>query len=193
MTPAVSGSWWSGPFDYRGIACALSRDGSPNGYHMLSIDGAEYETRFIAAKEPQGRKTRIMLDSVFHRAGRELQRDFRLGQMLGSPIPVDALYATEVIVNVFDGGPKTKVDLRIGKAVPIAMMRDARPDPLASELYARNEATKKPWVKAENSSHIWTARLPGGLEPGSHTLTVTVQDEYGRTFAEHAVVEVVRA
>ena len=190
---AVSGSWWSGPFDYRGIACALSRDGSPNGHHVLSIDGTTYETRFVAAKEPQGRKTRIMLDSVFHRSGRELQRDFRLGQMLGSPISVDTLHATEVIVNVFDGGPKTKVALTIGKAAPIAMTRDARPDPLASELFARNEATKKPWVKAENSSHIWTARLPSDLEPGSHTLTVTVQDEYGRAFSERAVVEVVSA
>jgi C terminal of Calcineurin-like phosphoesterase/N terminal of Calcineurin-like phosphoesterase len=190
---AVSGSWWSGPFDYRGIACALSRDGSPNGYHVLSIDGTSYETRFVAAKEPQGRRTRIMLDSVFHRSGRELQRDFRMGQMLGSPISVDTLYATEVIVNVFDGGPKTKVYLTIGKAAPIAMTRDARPDPLAQEVYARNEATKKPWVKAENSSHIWTARLPSNLEPGSQPLTVAVLDEYGRTFAEHTIVEVVCA
>ena len=105
---AVSGSWWSGPFDHRGIACAMSRDGSPNGYHVLSIDGAAYETRFVAAKEPGGRKTRILLDSVFHRAGRELHRDFRMGQMLGSPISAETLYATEVIVNVFDGGPRTK-------------------------------------------------------------------------------------
>jgi hypothetical protein len=116
-----------------------------------------------------------------------------MGQMLGSPISVDTLYATEVIVNVFDGGPKTKVDLTIGKAAPIAMTRDARPDPLAQEVYARNEATKKPWVKAENSSHIWAARLPRNLEPGPHTLTVRVCDEYGREFSEHAVVEVASA
>ena len=147
----------------------------------------------MAAKEPQGRKARIMLDSVFHRQGRELQRDFRMGQMLGLPVSVDALYATEVIVNVFDGGPKTTVDLTIGKAPPIAMMREARPDPLAQELFARNEATKKPWVKAENSSHIWTARLPCDLEPGPHTLALTVRDEYGRDFTEHAIVEVVSA
>ena len=67
----------------------------------------------MAAKEPQGRKARIILDSVFHRQGRELQRDFRMGQMLGSPVSVDALHATEVIVNVFDGGPRTTVDLTI--------------------------------------------------------------------------------
>jgi 3',5'-cyclic AMP phosphodiesterase CpdA len=188
---AVSGSWWSGPFDYRGIACAVSRDGSPNGYHVLSIDDVKYETRFVAAKEPQGRKTRIMLDSVFHRAERELQRDFRMGQMLGSPISVDALFAAEVIVNVFDGGPKTRVSLAIGNAAPVAMTLDRRLDPLANELFARNEMTKKPWVKAEISSHIWSARLPNSLGPGTHTLTVIVRDEYGRDYTEHAVVEVV--
>ncbi len=190
---AVSGSWWSGPFDYRGIACALSRDGSPNGYHVLSIDNETYETRFVSAKEPGARKTRIMLDSVFHRGRRELQRDFRMGQLLGSPILVDTIYATEVIVNVFDGGPKTKVEMTIGSAAPVTMAREARPDPLANELFTRNEETKKPWVKAEISSHIWTARLPVDLKPGAHTLSVTVQDEYGRSFTEHAVVEIVTA
>jgi hypothetical protein len=187
---AVSGSWWSGPFDHRGIACAMSRDGSPNGYHVLSIDGAKYETRFVPAKEPGGRKTRILLDSVFHRAERELQREFRMGQMLGSPISTDTLHATEVIVNVFDGGPRTKVELAVGSTQPIPMTPERRPDPLAQELFARNEATKKPWVKAEVSSHIWTTRLPGDLKPGTHTLTVLVRDEYGRSYSEHAVVEV---
>jgi len=187
---AVSGSWWSGPFDHRGIACAMSRDGSPNGYHVLSIDGAAYETRFVAAKEPGGRKTRILLDSVFHRAGRELHRDFRMGQMLGSPISAETLYATEVIVNVFDGGPRTKVELSVGGAPPMPMIPGRRPDPLVQELFARHEETKKPWVKADVSSHIWTVRLPGNLKPGTHTLAILVRDEYGSSYTEHAVMEV---
>jgi len=33
---AVSGSWWSGPLDRRGIASADSRDGTPHGFHILS-------------------------------------------------------------------------------------------------------------------------------------------------------------
>ncbi len=45
------------------------------------------------------------------RRGREGDPSFRMGQMLGSPISAENLYATEVIVNVFDGGPKTKVVL----------------------------------------------------------------------------------
>jgi C terminal of Calcineurin-like phosphoesterase len=113
-----------------------------------------------------------------------------MGQMLGSPISADALHATEVIVNVFDGGPRTKVELALGSAQPFPMMPERRPDPLVQELFARNEGTKKPWVKAEASSHIWTARLPHDLKPGTHTLAVLVRDEYGRSYSEHAVMEI---
>jgi hypothetical protein len=190
---AVSGSWWSGPFDYRGIAVAMSRDGSPNGFHILSIDGTSYQTRLVPAKEPQARRIRIMLDGVYHGAERELQRDFRMGQMLASPIPAEHVYATEVVVNVFDGGPRTLVDMQVGDRTPVRMVQDRRPDPLARELFMRNEATKKPWVKAEPSSHIWVARLPEDLNAGTHTLSVRVRDEYGRDYQDHAIIEVVGA
>ena len=64
---AVSGSWWSGPYDHRGIAVADSRDGSPNGFHILSIDGRSVTTRFQPANEPHARQMRIVLDAEFHR------------------------------------------------------------------------------------------------------------------------------
>jgi hypothetical protein len=51
---ALSGSWWSGPYDHRGVAAADSRDGTPNGFHILSVDGVRYATRFVPAKEPNG-------------------------------------------------------------------------------------------------------------------------------------------
>ena len=64
---AVSGSWWSGPYDHRGVAYADSRDGSPNGFHILSVDGNAYKTRFVPAKEPNGRQIRLSIESHFHR------------------------------------------------------------------------------------------------------------------------------
>jgi hypothetical protein len=64
-----------------------------------------------------------------------------------------------------------------------------RPDPFVEEEFARNEATKKPWVKAEPSSHIWAARLPVELEPGTHRVAVHVIDEYGREHRDHQVLE----
>jgi len=186
---AVSGSWWSGPYDHRGIAVADSRDGSPNGFHVLSVDGQNYSTRFQPANEPNLRQMRIVLDSEFHRDRKELYAEFRMGQLLGSPIPQETAFATSLIVNFFDGGPRTSVEYRIGRRAPVKMQRVVRPDPFVEEVFARNEATKKPWVKAEPSSHIWTARLPGNLEAGTHCVAVRVIDEYGREHRDHLVVE----
>jgi hypothetical protein len=186
---AVSGSWWSGPYDHRGIAVADSRDGSPNGFHILSIDGQKCSTRFQPANEPNARQMRIVLDSEFHRDNKEVYRDFRMGQLLGSPIPRESAFATNVIVNFFDGGPRTSVEYRIGKREPVKMDRVVRPDPFVEEVFARNEATKKPWVKAEPSSHIWSARLPADIEAGTHTIVVRVIDEYDREHRDHLVVE----
>ncbi len=187
---AVSGSWWSGPFDHRGVACADSRDGTPNGFHMLSIDGNAYKTRFVPAKEPNRRQMRLSIDSRFHRVGSEAWRDFRQGQLLGSSVARSALESASLIANVFDGGPKTKVTMRIGQRPPIEMTRHATPDPFVEEVFARNEATKKPWVKAETSSHVWTARLPADLPAGAHALVVEAVTEYGDVATGRLALEV---
>src|SRR6202042_1202494 len=118
---ALSGSWWSGPYDHRGVACADSRDGSPNGFHILSVDGNAYKTRFVPAKEPNGRQIRMSVESQFHTANREIKYQFRPGQLNGSPIGRATLGAATLVANVFDGGPKTKVTMRIGGRAPIEM------------------------------------------------------------------------
>ncbi|HXW20176.1 MAG TPA: calcineurin-like phosphoesterase C-terminal domain-containing protein, partial [Roseiarcus sp.] len=176
---AVSGSWWSGPLDHRGVACADSRDGSPNGFHVLAIDGNTYRTWFVPAKEPNGRQIRISVDSRLHGEAREVLHEFAPGRLLGSPIPLAAAPSALIVANVFDRGPKTKVAMTIGDRGPIEMVRRRMPDPFVREVFARNEATKKPWVKAEPSSHIWTARLPNDLGAGTHSVTVAAITEYG--------------
>ena len=186
----VSGSWWSGPYDHRGIAVADSRDGSPNGFHVLSIDGQNYSTRFQPAKEPNSRQMRIVLDGEFHRDRRELYNEYRMGELLSSPLSQERASATNLIVNFFDGGPNTSVEYRVGKRNPIKMDRVVRPDPFVEEEFIRNEATKKPWVKALPSSHIWSSRLPGDLQPGTHCISVRVIDEYGREHRDNLVLEV---
>ena len=183
---AVSGAWWSGPFDHRGVAVADSRDGTPNGFHILSIDGHRYETRFVPAKEPDGRQIRVSVLSQFHD---EMRRDFRPGALLQPRLPAREVQAATVVANVFDGGPKTAVTLRIGDADPVAMAKHVGPDPFVAEVYARNEATKKPWVQAVPCSHLWTARLPA-LRPGTYPVVVEAVTEYGRTVAARLALEI---
>jgi C terminal of Calcineurin-like phosphoesterase/N terminal of Calcineurin-like phosphoesterase len=185
---AVSGSWWSGPYDHRGVAVADSPDGNPNGFHVLSVDGNRYTTQFRSAKEPEGRQMRIVLDSEPH--PNAFDDDSRLGLMFGSPIFQDKTCATDVVVNVFDGGPRTTVVYRIGERPPVRMKR-SRPDPFVTEVFARNHATKKPWAAAELCSHIWVARLPADLDAGTHCIMVRVIDEYGREHHDRLCLEVV--
>lgn len=186
---AVSGSWWSGPLDRRGVASADSRDGTPHGYHILSVDGGAYTTRFVPANEPNARQMRISIAADFH-FGPDVFREFRAGQMRTSPISRDQLAAASLIVNVFDGGPKTSVRYQTGASSPVAMKREARPDPFVEEVFGRNRGTIKPWVKAESSSHVWTARLPSALGPGAHAFDVHVVDEYGRDHHDRLILEV---
>ncbi|WP_246688079.1 calcineurin-like phosphoesterase family protein [Methylobacterium sp. WL120] len=190
---AVSGSWWSGPYDRRGIACADSRDGTPNGYHVLSIDAARYTTRFVVASEPD-RAMRITLDSQYNARTPELARTYTVERLLGSPIPVEAVGSTDLVVNVFDGGPRTRVTLRLGTGrAAISMVKTRQPDPFVTQVYARNADTKKPWVSAIPSSHVWVARLPSDLGPGTHRADVEVLDEYGRARREAMIIEVTGA
>jgi hypothetical protein len=187
---AVSGSWWSGPYDHRGVAVADNHDGTPNGFHVLSVDGNRYTTRFQPAKEPNARQVRIVLDSPTHRAAKD-SGDVRMSQRVGSPIAQDNAGGTDLVVNVFDGGPRTSVAYQIGERPAVRMERERRVDPFVREVFARNQATKKSWVKAEPCSHLWVARLPADLEAGTHCVKVRVTDEYGRAHHDHLVLEVV--
>ncbi len=187
---AVSGSWWSGPFDERGIPVALETDGSPNGFHVLSVDGTAYQTTLVAAREPAGAAMRIVLDGQLHRADPEVLHEYPVGALLRGPVAQAAAGATRVVVNLFDGGPRSTATMTVGHGEPVPMKRVQRRDPFVDEVYARNEATKKPWVKSSESTHIWQADLPAGLPPGTHRITVEAKDEHGRPHTGRIVLEV---
>jgi len=70
------------------------------------------------------------------------------------------------------------------------MQKVERLDPFVAEVYARNADTKKQWVQAGKSSHVWQATLPANVEPGVHRVTVRATDEYGRTHTASMLLEV---
>ncbi|QGY02659.1 Cna protein B-type domain containing protein [Methylobacterium mesophilicum SR1.6/6] len=190
---AVSGSWWSGPDTRTGIPSADSRDGTPNGFHVLSIRGADYTTRYVPAQGQADGTMRILFESEARAGAVEVIRHTRPMQGLRPPIAQDALADTTLVVNVFDGGPRTQLSARIGDRAPQPLARTRRLDPFVTELFQRYPETKKSWVQAIPSTHIWTARLPDDLAPGVHRVTVEGTDEYGRPIRGCAVLEVAGA
>jgi len=188
---AVSGSWWSGPFDERGIPVALESDGSPNGFHVLSVDGSRYVTTLVPARDPSRSQMRIVLDSQVHQGDREVLKDYHPGALPGGPIAQAAAGSTRVVVNLFDGGPRSTLSMTVGRVgPPIPLAKVERMDPFVDEVYARNADTKKPWVKSNRSTHVWQATLPAGLSAGTHRITVSATDDYGRAHMAWMVLEV---
>ncbi len=188
---AVSGSWWSGPFDERGVPVALQSDGCPNGFHILSVDGGRATTTLVPAHDPQRGQLRLSLDSQVHAGGREVMRDYHAGVLLGGPIAQAAAASTRVVANLFDGGPRSRLEMAIGRDGGfVPMQRADRTDPFVVEVYVRNAATKKPWVEPGMSTHLWQATLPADVAVGTHRIMVRGTDEHGRVHAASMVLEV---
>jgi hypothetical protein len=186
----VSGSWWSGPLDDRGIPSAVQRDGTPNGYHVLEVDGVDLAVRYKASGRPVDEQMRIVFDVAHHGHEGGIYRDFRHGELLDGRFSVDEVPAAEVLVNLYDGGPRSRVEFSVGGRGPFPMERRRRPDPFVAELFQRHAGVTKPWVQAVPSSHVFVADLPDDLGPGTYTVTVRAVDEFGRKHHAHRILEI---
>ena len=91
------GGWWGGPKDSRGIPSADSQDGTPNGFHVLAVDGSAYTTRFVPAAGKAPAQLRAIVDGPHRPKG------------VSSALTLADLPGCELVVNVFDGGPATRV------------------------------------------------------------------------------------
>jgi hypothetical protein len=133
---------------------------------------------------------RVMLDSQLHGVDHDVIRDYHPGALLTGPIGVDRVASTRLVVNFFDGGPRSKVEVSIGARPYRGLTKVERLDPFVVEVYDRNRDTKKSWVEAGKSSHIWQGSLPEDLGTGTHRVSVRAIDEYGRAHATSMVLEV---
>ena len=186
----VSGSWWSGPFDERGIAVSDQRDGTPKGYHVLEVDSTDVSVRFKAAGKPADFQMRIMYDVMHHQQRKDAIRDSLHGATLDGFMSEDEVAAASILVNLFDGGPKSKVSYRVNDGDYIPMERVLRTDPYIVEQFQRYESVKKSWVQATDSTHIFSADLDDSISRGTHTVTVRAIDEFGRVHHGHSILEI---
>jgi hypothetical protein len=168
IVAAFSGSWWSGPFDLDGRPIAVSSDGTPPGWHILSIDGDDYETTFVSAKEDAFARavvTRTLIEGLSHAPL------VRVGE---------AVLPTWLMVNVFDGGPRTNVSLDFaGERRTLRRVHAA--DPYVERIFREAGSSLKYWVRAEASSHLWALEGVDTIESDLSDARLTVVDEFGRT------------
>lgn len=163
---ALSGSWWSGPMDQQGLPLSIASDGTPHGWHALSIDGQDYHTEFVPAR---------------HDAIGRLIANFAAS---GSPDAVhleivNGFAEHPVLVNVFDGGPRTRVYMDIGSERH-TLRRASAIDPYTASLFSEAGDSIKYWVQPEACSHLWTLDTGGRLPVDLTGARLSIHDEFGR-------------
>ncbi len=173
VNATTSGSWWGGELDEENLPHTTMRDGAPNGYSIITFDGDEYSIKFKAARRPWDHQMTIY-----------------------APNEITAALAgqTEIIVNVFAGSVRSKVEMRLGESGPwIPMTQVERNDPYYMDMKKREArlgdlARKMP--KIIESEHIWTANLPANASLGSHLIHVRTTDMFGQTFTDQRVIAI---
>lgn len=182
----VSGSWWSGMPDDRGIPHTLMADGAPNGYSIVTFDGNTYSFRFKAAGRPADYQMKIYAPEVVRSEETE---------------------ETEVLANVFNGSDRSTVEMKVGdQGSWMPMRRVDVEDPLfrrirETELAIRQglaargtdpDTVLRELTEPKISSHIWRGTLPRDLAAGSHLIRVRTRDMDGQRYAGRRIVRVAR-
>jgi hypothetical protein len=171
VTVTVSGSWWSGAPDERGIPHTIMRDGAPNGYALVAFDGRDYTFDFRAASAPDGYQMNVLAPEVVGR---------------------DTADQVLVRVNVFAGSERSTVEMALADEW-MTLMRVPQRDPYFEGIKLREAKAgggARPLRFSHNSSHIWQGALPTGLAVGTHLLRVRSLDMFGRRFETARVIRI---
>lgn len=170
----VSGSWWEGAPDERGIPHTIMADGAPNGYSIMSFDGHEYSLEFRAAGRPKSYQMQIHAPEA---------------------VATEELEETTVYANVFNGSKKTRVEMRLGETGEWTPMKKTNePDPTFVEVADREkELGETPWrnlPSPKNSSHLWKANLPAGAKPGTYWIHFRATKADGQVLTGQRVIRI---
>lgn len=170
----ASGSWWLGADDEVGIPHATMRCGAPNGYSIIQFDGHRYSIRFKAARR---------------------SADHQMNIFAADATAAEAAAEAEILVNVFSGSERTRVEMRLGQAGDwVPLRREAREDPYYLAAIER-DLQRNPQPRfflppAIESPHLWVGTLPPNPPTGTHTLEVRATDMYGQVFYARHVIRI---
>jgi hypothetical protein len=173
----TSGSWWLGTPDEIGIPHATMRDGTPNGYSILHIDGNTYALRYKVARRPA---------------------DYQMNIYAPDAVASAQAAQTEVLVNVFAGSDRSRVEMRLGSAGAwIPLTRVDRPDPYFLELKRREaesaDRPSRPLPPADPSRHLWRGTLPADPAIGTSLLEVRSIDLFGAAHHGRRILRIERS
>lgn len=164
----TSGDWWSGVPDQRGIPPTLMRDGTPNGYAVITFKGNRFTLDYKVAGADSSSKMSFWGPKV---------------------VPQNAWHSAHLYVNYFLGSEETRVEYQVAGRGWRAMSKVEEGDPHVAKLRQKWDTSetvlegKRP-SNPVRSTHLWKAGVPNNLPLGEQTIKVRVTDMFGRTFTD---------
>lgn len=171
----VCGSWWRGATDELGIPHATMSDGGPNGYSIISFDGAKYDIELRAARRP-----------AYHQMSIHMPEEITWADALTTPI----------VVNVFNGSKNSTAKFRVLPGDTWhTMERVEGVDPYYLEMKKLEAGPTPPGGSPlpgpSITDHLWRALLPATLPVGTHLIEVEATDVSGKVHLDRRSIRVV--
>jgi hypothetical protein len=159
------GDWYSGPLNQDGIPVTTMRDGTPQGYAFLRVDGNKYQIDYKVINKPDTYRISIYNPKVVPAGGG------------GSTI-----YA-----NFFMGSNEDTLESRIDGGEWTKLRWTKEPDPAYARYVQDWDYIDKlvPGRRPSNpiiSSHLWKGWIPHNLTVGEHRIEIRATDIFGRTY-----------
>lgn len=160
----TSGDWYSGKLNNDDLPDATMRDGTPQGYAFLNINGTNYNIDYQVAGSGSDHQMNIYAPKTVQHNGRT---------------------TSQIVVNFFMGSEGDDVKYRIDEGQWKDMRYIQAVDPnynlkliewdLAEELLPGRRPSN-----AVNSTHLWFGPLNLELPVGVHTIEVQATDRFGK-------------
>ena len=145
---AACGAWWTGP---------VSRDGTPPGYAVYEVEGADISWRYQSTDYDADHQMRL------YKPGADPERP------------------DQVIANVWDADDRWRITWYENGHEQGTMQAYVGTDPQAEALYGgSDQPARRTWVSPVPTAHLYAAT------PSSEATEVTVEatDRFGRTYTE---------
>jgi hypothetical protein len=142
----VCGAWWSGDICY---------DGTPNGYAVYEVSGADVRWRYKATGHPADHQMRVY------------------------PPGADPTAPTDLVANVWDWDPEWTVVWYEGADRRELLSRRIGLDPVAVRTQTGPTLPpRRTWVEPVPTGHLFYAAIP----PGARDVRVEATDRWGRVY-----------
>ena len=141
------------------------RDGTPQGYAFLNINGNQYDVDYKVADSNADHQMNIYAPKV---------------------VPHNGRTTSQIRVNFFMGSKNDVVEYKIdnGEWRPMRHIETVDPSYMIKLIewdFTEKLLSGRRPSNAVNSTHLWTGAIQLNLEPGEHTIYVRAKDRFGKT------------